>query len=164
LHGSILKATFDRGCKILVCGNGGSAAMADHFAGEMVGTYGDRKRRALPCIALTSAASLTAIGNDFGYAETFARQVEAHGRSGDLLIAMSTSGRSENVIRAVAVAMDRGMYVLVLTGMEPDPSLAVQSDRLFCYRCEGSTGTIQQLHLEILHKMCAELDELEASK
>lgn len=164
MHGSILKATFDRGGKVLVCGNGGSAAIADHFAAELVGTFSDRARRPLSAMALTNVAIITAIGNDFGYEHTFARQVEALGNAGDLLVAMSTSGRSPNVLRAVAVALERGLYVLALTGETPDPSLAAESDRLLCIRCVGNTGLIQQLHLEILHKMCAELDELEASK
>ena len=147
---------------MLACGNGGSASMADHFVGELVGTFQDRKRRPFPAIALTNAATLTAIANDFGYLETFARQVDALGRPGDLLVVLSTSGRSPNVVRAADVALQRAMYVLVLTGMAPDPLLAQESDRLMCVRCEGTTGTIQQIHLEILHKMCAELDELEA--
>ena len=164
MNGSILAATFARGGKVLVCGNGGSAAIADHFAAELVGTFSDRARRPLPAMALTNSAIITAIGNDFGYSETFARQVEAHGKAGDLLIAMSTSGRSENVIRAVVAALRLGLNVFVLTGMTPDPILAAGSDQLLCIRCEGATGTIQQIHLELLHKMCAELDELEAKQ
>ena len=164
MNGEILAATFARGGKVLVCGNGGSAAQADHFAGEMLGTYLDRNRRPFPAVSLTNASALTAIGNDFGYVETFARQVEALGKPGDLLIVLSTSGRSPNVLRAAEVALRRGLFVLALTGEAPDASLAQQSDRMLCIRCEGDTGQVQQLHLEILHKMCLELDDLEAKR
>jgi D-sedoheptulose 7-phosphate isomerase len=130
------------GKKILICGNGGSASMASHFAAEVVVRFA-RNRRALPCISLTAdQAVLTACANDFGYEEVFVRQVEALGASGDILVALSTSGKSRNVNRAIARAHDLGMVVL-----EPE------RPQFF------TTAEIQQMHLQWLHELAGEIEQ-----
>jgi D-sedoheptulose 7-phosphate isomerase len=114
----------------------------------------------MPAIALTSPSIITAIGNDYGFADVFARQVRAHGKPGDMLVAMSTSGQSPNVIAAVREAQRIGMFVLILTGPSPDVGMFIDADKTMAIKCEGNTPAIQQTHLEILHKMCAEFEEL----
>lgn len=144
--------TLAEGHKILLCGNGGSAADAQHIAAELVGRY-ERQRRAWPAIALTTDTSaLTALGNDYGYAEVFARQVEALARAGDLLIAISTSGGSANVLRAVERARSLGCRTLALTGAGGgelkrlcDVAVVIPSER---------TSRVQEAHITIGHLWC----------
>src|SRR5579863_5318098 len=125
-----MSAALRRGGKILWCGNGGSAADSQHLAAEMVGRF-RRERRALPSIALTTDTSiLTAVANDYGYEAVFARQVEALGNEGDLLVAMSTSGNSQNVICALTAARARGMVTVALTGAGGG-RMATLADHLF---------------------------------
>src|SRR3954452_2013870 len=113
-------ATLGTGGRILVAGNGGSAAEAQHFAAELVGRF-KREREALPAMALTAdSAILTAIANDYGYEEVFARQIAAFGRRGDVLVAFSTSGESENLVRAARAAVARGIAVVAVTGGRPN--------------------------------------------
>ena len=141
------------GGKLLFCGNGGSAADAQHWAGELVSRfYYDRP--GLPAIALTTDSSiLTAIGNDYGYDYTFARQVEALGRPGDVLVAISTSGNSPNIIRAAEAARARGVAVVGFTG-EGGGKLAPLSD--ICFRVPSTeTPRIQEGHEFIGHLLCA---------
>ncbi|MBS4062033.1 MAG: SIS domain-containing protein [Bacteroidetes bacterium] len=138
--------------KILVCGNGGSAADAQHFAAELVVRY-RRSRQGLPAIALTTDSSiLTATGNDFGFEHIFSRQVDAYGLPGDVLVAISTSGKSPNVVAATREAKSRGLKVIGLTGSKrsvmhelSDICLAVPSE---------DTPLIQQAHVAILHVLC----------
>jgi D-sedoheptulose 7-phosphate isomerase len=147
--------------KILACGNGGSAADAQHFVAELVGRF-ERERLPLAAIALnTDTAILTALGNDYGYDEVFERQVNALGQPGDVLVAMSTSGNSPNVIRAIQAAQQREMHVITLTGkgggvirelMTPhDIHLNVPNDR---------TMRIQETHIRLLHALCDGIDAL----
>lgn len=141
------------GGKILFCGNGGSAADAQHWAGELVSRfYYDRP--GLPAIALTTDTSiLTAIGNDYGYDYTFARQVEALGREGDVLVAISTSGNSPNVLRAADAAKARGIRVIAFTG-RGGGKLAPQAD--LCFRMPSDeTPRIQEGHEFVGHLLCA---------
>ena len=141
------------GGKILFCGNGGSAADAQHWAGELVSRfYYDRP--GLPAIALTTDTSiLTAIGNDYGYDYTFARQVEALGRPGDVLVAISTSGNSPNVLRAAEAAKLRNMQVIGFTG-RGGGKLAPQAD--LCFRMPSDeTPRIQEGHEFVGHLLCA---------
>lgn len=141
------------GGKVMVCGNGGSAADAQHFAGELVGRFEPGlERPALPALALTTDTSiLTALGNDFGFLHVFRRQVEALGRPGDVLVAISTSGNSANVLQAVAAARDRGLRTIGLTGRSGklidavDLALAIPSD---------STPRIQECHITLVHIIC----------
>ena len=145
-----------RGCRILVCGNGGSAADAQHFAAELSGRY-VKERRALAGIALTTDTSaLTAIGNDYGFEKIYSRQVEALGRPGDLLVGISTSGNSPNVILAVEAAKALGLKTLGLLGRDGgklndlcDESLVVPS---------SVTARIQEVHQMIYHFWCEVID------
>ncbi|WP_418186054.1 D-sedoheptulose 7-phosphate isomerase [Aliarcobacter vitoriensis] len=148
--------TLKAGNKILICGNGGSAADAQHFAAELTGRY-KTERRGLPGIALTTDTSaLTAIGNDYGYDRVFDRQVEALAQKGDLLIGISTSGNSTNVINALKVARELGCKTIGLTGRDGgamnelcDINLVVPSN---------DTPRIQEMHLLFEHTICQIID------
>lgn len=148
------------GGKVLACGNGGSAAQAQHFCGELVGRY-LRPRGALPALALNAdCATLTALANDFGFEEAFARQVEGLGREGDVLVALSTSGMSPNVAGAARAARRRGVVVIALTGAVPG---MVGAEADLCLAAPSrSTPRIQEAHLVLLH-LIAELVELEVA-
>lgn len=143
--------------KILFCGNGGSAADAQHLAAELVGRL-VRDRRALPALALTTDSSaLTCIGNDFGFDEVFARQVQGLGRAGDVLVAISTSGNSPNVIRAVEVAKPMGITTVGFLGRDGgklaplvDLPIVVPSDE---------TARIQEAHIFLGHVLCALIEQ-----
>ena len=147
-----LRQALRAGRTVLVCGNGGSAADAQHFAAELVGRF-TRERRAWPALALTTDSSaLTAISNDYGFDRVFARQVEAHGRPGDVLIGISTSGGSPNVLAAVETARARGLVTIGLTGRDGgalgravDVHLNVPSP---------STARTQEVHITLLHVLC----------
>lgn len=145
-------ACLRQGGKIALCGNGGSASQAQHLAGEIVGRF-RRERPALAALALTSdTAVLTAIGNDYGYAEVFRRQVTGLLKPGDMLIALSTSGSAENILRAVEQARSQGVYTVGLTG-ENGGKLASVAD--LCLRVPHSqTSTVQEAHLAIGHVLC----------
>ena len=144
------------GGRLLTVGNGGSAAEAQHLTGELVGRYVD-ERRPLSAICLHSdTSSLTAIANDYGAQEAYARQVRAHGRPGDVLVALSTSGRSANVVAAAEAAQDCDMVTWALTGPGPNP-LAELCDDALCVSA-GATATVQELHLVAVHLLCAAVD------
>jgi D-sedoheptulose 7-phosphate isomerase len=157
--GELICQTLTAGNKILLCGNGGSAADAQHIAAELVGRY-EQPRRAWPAIALTTDTSaLTALSNDYGYNEVFARQVQALAQTNDLLIAISTSGKSPNVVRAVEQAKQLGCRTIALTGADGtllstlcDHSLAVPSRR---------TSRVQEAHITIGHLWCEMVDAME---
>ena len=140
------------GGKIALCGNGGSASQAQHLAGELIGRF-RRERPAYAGLALTTdTAILTALGNDYGYEEVFRRQVEGLLRPGDLLIALSTSGNAENILRAVAEANQRGVVTVGFTG-EGGGRLADLAD--LCLRVPNpQTSTVQEAHLAIGHLLC----------
>lgn len=146
--GTIISALKD-GRKILVCGNGGSAADAQHFAAEIVGRF-TRERQAWPAIALSTDTSiLTAVANDYGYDNIFSRQVEGLGQPQDVLIAISTSGHSENVLRAVRQAGPRNMHTIALTGGDGG-KLTELAD--ICIQVPSDvTARIQEAHIFILH-------------
>jgi D-sedoheptulose 7-phosphate isomerase len=144
------------GGRLLACGNGGSAAEAQHLTAELVGRYVD-ERLPLSAIALhADTSSLTAIGNDYGACEAFARQVRAHGRPGDVLVVLSTSGRSENVVCAAQAASACGMATWALTGAGPNP-LADACDEALCVPA-ATTATVQEAHLVAVHLLCAAVD------
>ena len=146
-----------RGCKILICGNGGSAADAQHFAAELSGRY-LKERRALAGIALTTDSSaLTAIGNDYGFDRVFSRQVEALGRPGDLLVGISTSGNSPNVILAVEAAKGLGMRTLGLLGRDGGKLAGAVDEALVVP--SSVTARIQEVHQMVYHFWCEALDE-----
>jgi len=147
-----------RGNKILLCGNGGSAADCQHIATELVVRLA-KNRAALPALALTTDTStLTAIANDFGFDSIFARQIEAHGRKGDLLVAISTSGRSRNVLKAAQAATKRGMRTLALTGAKPN-LLARRADFALAVPSKD-TQRIQEAHITLLHILCTQTERL----
>jgi D-sedoheptulose 7-phosphate isomerase len=148
---------FERGGKVLICGNGGSAADAQHIAAEFVGRY-ETERVALPAIALTTDTSaLTALANDYDFEKIFARQVEGLAREGDLLIAISTSGNSPNVISAVMKARELGCKVLGMTGAN-GKKLASLCDKSVMVPAER-TARIQEAHITIAHIWCEIIDE-----
>jgi D-sedoheptulose 7-phosphate isomerase len=145
-----------RGCRILVCGNGGSAADAQHFAAELSGRY-VKERRALAGIALTvDTSALTAIANDYGFERVFARQVEAFGRPGDLLVGISTSGNSVNVIRAVETAKELGLHTLGLLGRDGGQLRTLCDDALVVEH--PVTARIQEVHMMVYHFWCEVMD------
>lgn len=145
-----LIAALKSGHKILVCGNGGSAADAQHMAGELVGRF-EREGRALPCIALTTDSSiLTAWSNDYSYETVFARQVSALGSSGDVLVGITTSGNSPNVVRAMDEARSRGMSRIALTG-RGGGRLSSFDDICHVVVPSNETSRIQEVHITIIH-------------
>lgn len=144
------------GGRVLVAGNGGSAAEAQHLTAELVGRYLD-ERQPLSALCLSAeTSSLTAILNDYGAEEVFARQVQAHGRPGDVLMLLSTSGRSPNVLRAAERARAGGLRVWAMTGRRPNP-LAVLADEVLAVPAD-STATVQEVHLVAVHAVCAAVD------
>ena len=144
------------GGTVLVFGNGGSAADAQHFAAELVGRY-EKERKAWPAIALTTDTSaMTAIGNDYGFDRVFARQIEALGKAGDVAIGISTSGTSPNVLRALEAANDRHMITIALTGRGGD---AGKIARLHVRVDEERTARVQEVHASILHAICELLEK-----
>ena len=159
--GTMLAQALSDGRRVLSCGNGGSAADAQHFAAELIGRF-EKEREALPAVALsTDTSALTAIGNDYGFERVFSRQVEGLGQEGDVLLAISTSGNSPNVVQAIEAAHSKKMRVIALTGRdggtmcgqmsESDIELRVPSD---------STARIQEIHILILHCLCDLTDNL----
>jgi D-sedoheptulose 7-phosphate isomerase len=153
----IIGECLSSGGKVLACGNGGSAADAQHMVAELIGRF-LHERSSLPAIALSSDPSIvTALGNDYGFDQVFARQVEGLGRPGDVLLGISTSGRSANVLKAVKVAQQRGMRTLALLGAEGNPMFAT------CAVClhipAHSTPRIQEIHMAILHAICAHVEQ-----
>src|SRR5690554_4876305 len=145
--------------KILSCGNGGSAADAQHFSSEMLNRF-EMERPGLPAIALTTDSStLTSIANDYQYADIFSKQIRALGQPGDILLAFSTSGESHNVIQAIDAAHDRGMSVVALTGREGGQiAYLMQEDDVEIRVPSWSTARIQEVHLMIIHSLCDLID------
>jgi phosphoheptose isomerase len=154
--GQQLTTAFVSGQKLLAAGNGGSAAEAQHLTAELVGRFeGDREP--LPAIALhVETSSLTAICNDFGSETIFARQVGAHGRSGDVLVLLSTSGRSPNLLAAATKARERGLRVWALTGPRGNP-LGELADETLAVECSAPTA-VQEVHLVAIHALCSAVE------
>lgn len=154
--GARLAGMLTHGGRVLAVGNGGSAAEAQHFTAELVGRFVD-DRRPLSAVCLSAeTSSLTAIVNDYGAEEVFARQVQAHGRAGDVLVVLSTSGRSPNVLAAADRAREHGLHVWALTGPGPNP-LTERADESLTVDAP-STSVIQEVHLMLLHAVCAAVD------
>jgi phosphoheptose isomerase len=154
--GGRLARALGAGGRLLALGNGGSAAQAQHLTAELVGRFRD-DRPPFSALALCSEGpALTAIGNDYGGEQVFSRQVAAHGRAGDVLLALSTSGRSPNVLAAADAAIEAGMTVWALTGAAPN-ALAARSDDALCVD-SGSTATVQEVHLIAVHVLCTAFD------
>jgi phosphoheptose isomerase len=158
--GMRLAVTLGRGGRLLAAGNGGSAAQAQHLTAEFTGRFA-ADRLPYSAIALhADTSAVTAIANDYGYDEVFARQVAAHGRPGDVLLAMSTSGRSRNLLRAADAARRRGLAAWALTGPAPNP-LAARCDESVCVHPAAApvpTATVQEAHEVALHVICLAFD------
>jgi phosphoheptose isomerase len=154
--GCTLAELLSTGHRLLVAGNGGSAAEAQHLTAELVGRFLS-ERRALSAICLSSeTSSLTAILNDYGGEEVFARQVQAHGRPGDVLMLLSTSGRSPNLLAAARQARADGVRIWAMTGPAPNP-LADLADEVFSVHSSSSCA-VQEVHLAAVHAVCAAVD------
>lgn len=154
--GSLLLRALTSGKKVLVCGNGGSAADSQHFAAELVGRY-VKNRKALPAIALTTDTSaLTSIGNDYGFEKIFSRQIEALGKKGDVLVAISTSGASPNVLAGISVAKKKKMHTIALTG-EKGRALKRAVDIAIVVPSK-ETARIQEIHELVFHSWCEWID------
>ena len=149
------------GGKVMACGNGGSAADAQHFSAELIGRF-ERERQELAAIALTTDTSiLTAVGNDYSYDEIFSKQVRGLGKKDDILLAISTSGNSKNVVRAIEAAKKIGIKIIALTG-NGGGKIATLLDGHDIHLCAPSTRTarIQETHLVLLHAICDGVDHL----
>lgn len=149
------------GHKILSCGNGGSAADAQHFSAELLNRY-EIERPPLPAIALsTDTSTITSIGNDYHFDEIFSKQIQALGQANDILLAISTSGKSKNILRAIDAAQERGLRVIALTGKDGGDvakKLSVAND-IEIRVPSSTTARIQETHLLIIHCMCAIIDQ-----
>jgi D-sedoheptulose 7-phosphate isomerase len=147
------------GSKVLACGNGGSAADAQHFAAELTGRF-ERERVGLAAVSLTTDTSaLTAIGNDYGFERIFSRQVEALGRTGDVLLAISTSGNSRNVLKAMEAAQERGMNIIALSGRDGGQiARGLRATDVEIRAASAVTARIQEVHIFALHALCDLVD------
>lgn len=160
--GNLVIAALSAGKKVLICGNGGSAADAQHFAAELVCRY-HTERRSLPAIALTTDTSgLTAIGNDYGYEYSFSRQVEGLGEEGDVIFCISTSGNSPNVVNAAKEAKRKGLTVVALTG-EQGGRIKELADIPLCVP-SATTARIQECHIFLIHCLCEMIDDWAAAQ
>ena len=154
---SVVAGAVRKGGKVLICGNGGSAADTQHIAAELVGRF-KKERRAIAALALTTDTSiLTALGNDYGFDRIFARQVEAHGRKGDVLIAISTSGSSPNILNAVNMAREMGLTTIGLLGLDggaikPICDLALVIEDM-------DTPRVQEMHILAAHIICGLVED-----
>lgn len=156
--GAVLAGVLRAGGKVLFCGNGGSAADAQHLASELVGRF-RRERSALPALSLCcDPSAVTALANDYGYAEVFARQVAAHGRKGDALVGLSTSGGSTNVVRAMETAGERGLVRVALVGRDGGPVADAADHVLRAPAVE--TPRIQECHILCGHILCEIVESL----
>ncbi len=158
---SIMARRLAEGGTVLACGNGGSAEQANHFVAELVGRFIEEKRRALNAISLcANTAVLTALANDFGYEEVFRRQVEAHGRPRDVLLVLSTSGTSENVLRAAEYALKHNLVVFGMCGHHA--KLTARSVVTRCHQVHIAQGfnaqTAQEDHLRALHRLAEKIE------
>ncbi len=152
----LMSEAVKNGGKILSCGNGGSMCDAMHFAEELTGRYRNN-RRALPAIAISDASHLSCVGNDYGYEAVFARYVEALGNSGDVLLAISTSGNSANVLKAAEAARAKGMQVVSLTGKDGG-QLASLSHVEIRVAHNGYADRIQEIHIKVIHALILSIE------
>jgi D-sedoheptulose 7-phosphate isomerase len=156
---NMMVASLVSGGKILSCGNGGSAGDSQHFSSEMLNRF-ERERPSLPAIALTTDSStVTSIANDYSYNEIFSKQIRALGNEGDILLAISTSGGSKNVVEAIKAAHDRDMQVVALTGKDGGNMAALLTDNDVEIRVPSEvTARIQEVHLLVIHCLCDLID------
>jgi len=158
---TLLVAALKNGNKVLSCGNGGSAADAQHFSSELLNRF-HHDRPSLPAIALTTDAStMTSIANDYAYDQVFARQISSLGQRGDILLAISTSGNSANVVQAIHTAHERGMQVIAMTGNQGGKMAEQLNENDVELRVPSTvTARIQEVHLLILHVLCTRTDAI----
>lgn len=145
----LMVASLRQGGCLFSCGNGGSMCDSMHFAEELTGRY-RKDRPAVRAISISDASHMSCVGNDYGYEFVFSRYVEAHGRSGDVLLAISTSGSSKNVLRAVEAARERGMKVVALTG-RPGSVIGSMADVEICTPGGAYADRVQELHIKVIH-------------
>ncbi|MBX4181222.1 D-sedoheptulose 7-phosphate isomerase [Sodalis sp. CWE] len=145
----LIANTFKIGGKILSCGNGGSHCDAMHFAEELTGRYRDN-RPGFPVIAISDPSYLSCVSNDFGYEYVFSRYIEAVGRKGDILVGISTSGNSENIIRAIDAANNKGMQIIAFTGREGG-KISNRVNVEICVPYFGYSDRIQEIHIKVIH-------------
>ena len=153
----ICSAALKAGCKIISCGNGGSLCDATHFAEELTGRYRGN-RRPLPAIAINDPAYMTCTANDFSFEEVFSRYVVGVGNRGDVLLAISTSGTSANVLKAAEAARDKGMKLVSLTGPAGNP-LAEIADAAICAPAAPHSDRIQEIHIKVIHILIHAIEE-----
>lgn len=158
--GQLMVQALMNGNKILCCGNGGSAGDAQHFSSELLNRY-ERDRPSLPAIAITTDPStMTSIANDYSYDEVFSKQVRALGQQGDILLAISTSGNSRNVIKAMEAAVSRDMTIIALTGKDGGEMAGLLSTNDVEIRVPSNrTARIQEVHLLVIHNLCEVIDD-----
>ena len=150
-------STINKGNKIMACGNGGSFADAQHFIAELVGAYKNRERPAMAGIVLpTNYSDFSAIANDYGYEEVFARPLQGLGKKDDLLFGISTSGGSKNIIRAFEVAKDKGITTVAMTGEKPS-EMSKMAD-LWLHAPSSITNIIQEMHIQYIHSICGAIE------
>jgi D-sedoheptulose 7-phosphate isomerase len=149
LAAAVLVEVFQSKGHVYSCGNGGSMCDAMHFAEELTGRY-RKDRAALGAAAISDASHMSCVGNDYGYEQVFSRYIEAHGRAGSCLLALTTSGTSKNIIRAARTAKDLGMKVIILSG-RPNPELEALSTVYICTPAGQYADRVQELHIKVLH-------------
>lgn len=157
LAGELLVNSIKNGGKAISCGNGGSMCDAMHFAEEMTGRFREN-RKALPAVSVSDASHISCVGNDYGYEEIFSRYVDSIGRSEDVLLAISTSGNSENVLRAAKVAKEKGIKVIGLTG-KSGGKLAELCDVEIRVPHNGYADRIQEIHIKVIHSLIHFVEE-----
>lgn len=157
LAGRLLVNSIKKGGKAISCGNGGSMCDAMHFAEEMTGRFREN-RKALPAVSVSDASHISCVGNDYGYEEIFSRYVDSIGREGDVLLAISTSGNSENVLRAAKVAKEKGIKVIGLTG-KSGGKLAELCDVEIRVPHDGYADRIQEIHIKVIHSLIHFVEE-----
>ena len=149
----VASSTIKAGHKIMLCGNGGSAADSQHIAAELIGRF-EKERQSMAAFALTTDTSaLTAISNDYGYDQVFSRQIEGLGQSGDLLIGISTSGNSKNVVKAMEVAQSKSIRTVALVGDKPDGAVQAIADFVLAAP-STNPARIQECHILMMHTLC----------
>ncbi len=156
--GELMAHSIQQGGKIISCGNGGSHCDAMHFAEELTGRYRDN-RPALPAVAISDVSHISCVGNDYGFDEIFSRYVEGLGRPGDVLLGISTSGNSKNVIRAVEAAREKKLKVVILTGKDGG-KLQGMSDVEICVPHFGYADRIQEIHIKVIHILILMIEKL----
>lgn len=149
-----------RGNKIIACGNGGSMSDAMHFASELTGKL-RADRDPIAAVAISDPGHLSCVGNDYGYDQVFARWIKAHGKSGDVLLAISTSGNSENVAQAVAAALSLNIYIVFLSGRDGGliRPLLEFIDVEINVQHHGNSGAIQEIHIKVIHILCLLIEQ-----